>query len=311
MRPRFYHPSGRVPALTGLVLLCSLGCAGLGGFLYAWATLYGGVLLGIGLICAFPIWLVLIVKWACHLGKIRNPGLMRQFGFLLGLVAWAIQWILWIVLASYDSIASMPGQSLAKPIADLLADPAAFHQGLTTALVATDWFKEDHYMLLRYACWLCEFCLLLIPPGKTGFVHAGRPFCEALNRWATVAELPHLLAGETLLKARSYLAEHPAQLLAALTPVRGARDYYAKVTVYTGKCDSFISVVVHHLKFDGPHVTRDEHVIVEYLSVSARDLAAVLDRLSRPPRRKTKLRGKKTPRAKLKNQGQSQIVEQL
>ncbi len=109
MRSRFYQASGKVPAVTGLVLVCALLFAGIGAFLYAWATLYGGPLLAIGMICAFPFWLVLLAQWSCHLGKIRNPGVMRQFGVVIGLVGWSLQWILWIVFPPMAVSTACPG----------------------------------------------------------------------------------------------------------------------------------------------------------------------------------------------------------
>ncbi len=203
----------------------------------------------------------------------------------------------------------MPGHSLAIPVSDLVSDPDAFRQGFSVALAETEWFEEER--LLRYVSWLIELCLMLVLPSWAGFAHAGRPFCEARNRWATVTHLPHLLAGDTLLKARVHLAAHPAELLAALTPLRGALNSYANVTVYTGKFDTFISVVVHTLKFEVSRVRREEQIIVEYLRVSSRDIATLNERLSRRRQPKTKPAGKKTKRAKPKNQGQSQIAEQL
>lgn len=287
MRPHCYQASGRVPALAGPAFICSLVCAGLGAFLYAWVTLYGGMFPALCLMWAFPAWLVLVVRSACHLGRIRNPGVMRQFGLVVGFVGWTVQWTLWIVFATHDSVRSMPGQSLAIPIADLLAEPAAFHRGLSIAVAATTWRDGDWPMWFRSVSWLAELCLLLIPPAKAGFAQAGQPYCEAWNRWATVTDLPYFLAAETLVKARSYLAGHPAQLLAALIPLRRVQDSYATVTVYTGKHDSFISVVVHSLKFEAGHAMPEELVIAEQLRVSSRDISTLVTRLSDPPARKS------------------------
>jgi hypothetical protein len=295
MRSPTYQPSGSVPALTGVAFVCCLACAGLGAFQYAWVMLNGNWLLSLCFIGAFPVWLILIVKYACHMAKVRNPGLMREFGLVVGLAGWTLHWIFWILFASHDSVASMPGQSLSTAVAALLAEPQTLHRAFTNAVAVTEWFEEDPSLWLRCVWWLVECSVMVMAPSRAGFAWAGRPFCEARKQWATVDRLPYLFDGRPLLKGRAHLATHPAQLLATLSLGR-RKDCYAEVTVFTGKYDTFISVMVSALKFDGGHVRREEEVIVEYLRVSAGDLASLKERLDRPAQPRTKRAEKKTKR---------------
>lgn len=296
MQTATYQPSGRVPALTGPAFLCSCCLAAQGALFYALLTLGDWWYWSPVVAWAFAFCLALIVRAACLLAKVRNPGLMRQFGLIVGLFAWLMQWIFWIVFASYDSVRNMPGQSMVVPIADLFAGPDAFHRGLVGALTATEWSVTWDDLFVRVAAWLGELCLFLIMPSRAGFKQAGKPFCEASAQWAARTVLPQEFAGDTLLKAREYLARSPEALLAALSPLDSPRNCHAKVTLHVGKLKTFISVEVIECWSEGRRREQRHHTIVEHLGVPLRAVDHFMRRLSQASPGEPKLAGKRSKR---------------
>lgn len=280
MRPAFYQPSGRIPAQAGPAFLACLAGAGLGALPYALVSVHVPGYVNVFLTLAYAGWLSFLVDAACHLAKVRNPGFMKQFGLLVGLSGWALQWICWIVFASYDNVRSMPGQSFLIAVSELLAGPGALLEGFGVAVEATEWSVRRRDFLVRPVCWLLELSLLLSLPSQAGISRAGRPFCEATRRWAEVTRLPQRFAKEAVLGARTHLAAHPEQLLMALSPLKSERADYATVTLYSGKQDSFISVETTKPWFDRSE-GQEECMIVEYLRVPRRALDQFMERLSR------------------------------
>ncbi|SFB86282.1 hypothetical protein [Massilia yuzhufengensis] len=300
MRPVFYEPSGRVPASIALVLVCALAGAGIGALPYAWLSSgddWVFIILGAWI---FALWLAFLVKSACHLAKIRNPGVMRQFGFVVGAAGWAGQWIFWIVFVSYGPVRNMPGLSLAIPVADLLADPGTFLHALRMVLAASGWFDDAFYMLVRSMFWCCELSMLLMYPGQAGLAYAGKPFCEASGRWIPPTMLPQNFTADILPGSRTHFSGHPDQLLNALSPLKSARPCYAKVTFYTGKTGIFMSVQVTRRSFVGGQERVDEEMLVEYLRVPATDVELFMQRLSMRPQARARSRRQKAKRAAVK-----------
>jgi len=280
MHSPFYQPSGRIPVATGPVLLAAIACAGLAALPYAWMTLEWPWYVNVFATFGFAFGLAGVVHLACQVGRVRNPGLMRQFGLAVGLSGWALQWLFWIVFASYPSVDSMPGQSLRIPIADLFSDPGAFARGLGIALDATDWFEKDRHELLRYVSWFAEFLLLTSMPAAAGYGAAGKPFCEAAGQWATVTALPQQFVAGHLTGARSHFIAHPEQLLPALTVLTSPLPTHARVTLYRGKAETYISVdIVKGWTEDGGSARRSS--VLEYLRVPGRAVDAFLERVNR------------------------------
>ncbi|MCC2956214.1 hypothetical protein LK542_11370 [Massilia sp. IC2-477] len=280
MRSATYQPAGRVPVQTGLALVFSCCCGAFGAFLYAFVTLADRWCLSILLTWAFAFWLVLVVRAACLLAKVRNPGLMRQFGLVVGMSAWLVQWIFWIVLACYDGVREMPGQSIAMAITDLFSTPGALSQGFAAAGAVAGWTNHLDDQFLRAVAWLVELGMLLLMPQQAGFAQAGKPFCEASGQWVTPICLPQEFAGVTLLKAREHLVRHPEALLAALSPLNSQRNCHAKVVLYAGRAETFISVEVTEIRSDGGRAWQRHHTIVEHLRVPARAVDHFMGRLS-------------------------------
>lgn len=281
MRPAFYQPSGRIPALTVLAFLCCLGGAGLGGFLYALVSVPAPGYLNALLTLAYALWLAFLVHAACGLAKVRNPGFMKGFGLLVGLSGWAFHWVCWIVFASYDTVRSMPGQSFLLAVAELFAGPWTLLEGFGRALEATEWSEHRRHFPLRAVSWVLELSILVSLPSQAGASRAGRPFCETSQRWAELTRLPQRFAVDTVLRARTHLAAHPAQLLTALSPLTSGRSDYATVTLYSGKRDSFISVEASKTWFDRRKGGQERRMIVEYLRVPPRAIDRFMERLSR------------------------------
>ena len=301
MRPSFYQPSGRIPALAVLAFLCSLVGAGLGAFLYALASVSAPGYVNAFLTLAYALWLAFLVHAACHLAKVRNPGFMKQFGLLVGLSGWALHWMCWIVFASFDNFRSMPGPSFLVAVADLFAGPGVLLQELGAAIEATEWSEDRYDFFPRAMCWLFELSILVSLPSQAGASRAGRPFCEASQRWAGVTRLPQRFAVETLLGARQHLAAHPEQLLTALSPVKSGRSDHATVTLYSGKRDSFISVETSKKWFDRRNGGQEQRMIVEYLRVPPRALDQFMQRLSHPDGGTRHARSKKAAKRSMKN----------
>lgn len=193
MRPVFYQPSGRIPALTVLAFLCSLAGAGLGAFLCALASVPAPGYVNVLLTLAYACWLAVLVQAACHLAKVRNPGFMKQFGLLVGLSGWAFHWICWIVFASYGTGRSMAGQSFVTAVAELFSSPWALLQGFDAAVEASAWFDDEPHFLARAVCWLFELSILVSLPGQAGASRAGRPFLR-LQSCFVLSSTPYVLS---------------------------------------------------------------------------------------------------------------------
>lgn len=294
MQTATYQPSGRVPALTWLAFICACGLAAQGAVVYAVLILGKWWSCGPVFALAFAFCLALIVRAACVLAKVRNPGLMRQFGLIVGLFAWLAHWIFWIVFACYGSSWNMPGQSIAVPIADLSAGPDALHRGLAGALEATGWAASWDDRSMRVAAWFAELCVFLVMPSRAGFKQAGKPFCEASGQWSTRTVLPQKFAGDTLLKAREHLGRNHETLLAALSPLDSPRDCYAKVELYAGKFETFISVEVIEYWSEERRREQRHHTIVEHLGVPVRAVDHFMSRLSQASRSEPRLAGRRS-----------------
>jgi hypothetical protein len=299
MRPAFYQPSGRIPALTVLAFLCALAGAGAGAFLYALASVPAPGYVNVFLTLVYALWLAFLVHAACYLAKVRNPGFMKLFGLLVGLSGWALHWMCWIVFASYENVRSMPGPSFLMAVADLFAGPGALLQELGAAIEATEWSERKHDFFPRAVCWLFELSILLSLPSQAGASRAGRPFCEATQRWAVVTRLEQRFAVEAVLGARRHLAAHPEQLLKALSPLTSERSDDASVTLYAGKRDSFISVETSKNWFDRRN-GQEQGLIVEYLRVPRRALDQFVERLSHPDAGTRQARSKRAAKRSLK-----------
>jgi hypothetical protein len=280
MGSAFYQPSGRIPALTVVALLCSLALAALCAYLYAWASARAPWFLGSLLVWPFAFWLGFVVRTACILAKVRHPALMREFGLVVGLAGWLSQWICWIAFASYDSVRSMPGQSLLVPLTDMFADPLALFDAIRVALGTTEWGEDIDYDILRCFGWLCELCLLQVIPSLAGEGQAAKPFCESSNRWADVHRLPVNFAADHLRGAREYLVANPAQFLSGLSVAKSALRRYATVTLYSGKHETFLSLEVTDTWSDGYRKRHRKEVLAEYVRVPSKAVDGLLNRVS-------------------------------
>ena len=281
MRPAFYQPSGRIPVLTVVALLCSLALAAPGAYLYAWASARAPSLLGAVLVWPFAFWLGFVVRTACLLAKVRHPALMKEFGLVVGLAGWVLQWLCWIAFASYDSVRGMPGQSILLPVSDLFADPVALFDGLRVALGMTGWGEDLDQDILRGVGWFFELCLLQAAPSLAGASQASKPFCEASNRWADVRRLPVKFSARHLRGAREYLVANPVGFLSCPSVANSTFPRYATVTLYTGGHETFLSIEITDTWSDGRRKRQRTELLAEYVRVPGKAVQGLLERASR------------------------------
>lgn len=135
-------------------------------------------------------------------------------------------------------------------------------------------------------------------PSQAGAARAGRPFCEASQRWAEMTRLPQRFEVETVLGARTHLASRPEQLLMALSPLKSEQGNFATVKVYSGRLDTFISIEAAKRWFDGRNGGLEQRMIVEYLRVPAGALDRFMERLSRREHGSARDAGTKHARSK-------------
>lgn len=270
VHPEYYKPSGRVPAITALVLVGSFVPAMLGALVYAWVGARAHWSLAVFTVWAFAGWLACIVRTACRLAKVRRPSLMKECGVVVALLAWVGQWIFWIVFVSYPDLHSMPGGSMMTPLADLLAYPRALFDGFGIALEASEWGDDPDEALLRSVGWLGEIAILVLVASAAGRKRAGQPFCEVANCWAKRVRLPCRFAAEQVMRSRAKLIANPDQLVAAMAPATVGRYRYAMVTLYSIKRQTFLSIDLVDTLSNGRRRIRRKQNRIQYLRISSR-----------------------------------------
>ncbi|VXA93589.1 hypothetical protein [Massilia sp. 9I] len=267
MRPTYYKPSGRTPLLIVPAFLGSLVLAIMGAFAYAWVNAPMHWSLSIITVWMFAGWLACVAKIACRLAKVRNPELMKEIGRAIGLIGWSAQWIFWIVLVSRPGVSDMPAGPMLVTLANLVSESGTIVEGFMEALDAGEWYEDPDAALLRSIGWILEPVILAMGASGAGRKQAGKPFCEASNRWARTARLRCRLAAEQVMRAPARLLADPEKLLAAMSSKLG-RYRYASVTLYRMHKGLFVSIDLVDTMEDGRRHFRLKRNRVKYLSIS-------------------------------------------
>ncbi len=212
-----YEHSGKAP--LGGVVMTLIGAsiaAGILGAVYA-ALIYWipFVFLLFILTVGLGILLGVVSGSLATLGKIRHNGVTTQLAFVASLVAYYVQWVVWMDL--------MTGETFLKPAELWIMMNRIAETGAWTLF---DWTPQGFAL---WAIWGIEGAII-VGMGTLG-AHAATdvPFCETTNQWTT----------ENTLGTRFHVVDpqqtidSPSALLGLLQPEHGTTGAFTEVTVFT------------------------------------------------------------------------------
>ncbi len=284
----YYRPSLRFPfagvrtvVLAGIAAMLSAWC-------YALATTAFARPVNPFVTAAMALWLVMLMRWAAAKGKIRHPAWMGWVAAAVGLLAWYVQWVAWIVLGErfLHTGASSLGAAL-----DLFRHPDL------VASVALDILREKESIFGKAASillWTAELLAFVLPPKSSAAERARLPFCEDTQEWTLEIRVPsHFAFIDDPDAFKRRLEADPALLADILGPtIEPDAPRFAELTFYRcGRNASFVTItnLVEMAAKDAPlprearfenaeHFAQVDEPVVELLRFPVSDPDAVLRR---------------------------------
>lgn len=255
MSSPYYRPSGQAP-MRGkcTVALFAAGTLPMA-WLYGWATSWANPLLNPFIAVLMASCLAMLVKGAAAAGKIRHPRWMGRAGATVGLLAWYLQWAIWLAHREQVSLQPYAPGALAESVVQLTTHPwemlAAGRRIVTnsTALAAS----------VSLLFWVVELGLYLLPPAFAGAARSRAPFCEATQRWARMVDVGVQFAFVAHPEeVRRRLERNPKELVSVLVPCAHDAPMHAELTLY--QCpgaDSFATLTNWIMAPSGGEEQRD------------------------------------------------------
>lgn len=284
----YYRPSLRFPfagvravVLAGMAAMLSAWC-------YALATTAFAAAVNPFVTAAMALWLSMLMRWAAAKGKVRHPVRMGRAAAAVGLLAWYVQWVAWIILG--ERFLRTGASSLGAAL-DLFLRPDL------VASVALDILREKQSTFGRAVSillWTIELLAFVLPPKSSAAERARMPFCEDTQEWATEIRVPSRFAFIEEPEAfKRRLEADPAALADILGPViEPDTPRFAELTFYRcGGSASFVTIgnFVEMAAKDAPlpreaklgnaeHFAQVDEPVVELLRFPIREPDLVLER---------------------------------
>ena len=233
----YYQPSGKVgPRAWWTALGYGLAVVP-GAWLYAWVTMRAPACVNVVAMLLLGLWIAVVVDLIALKAKIRSRAWIMRCAVVLALVAWYVQWAVWIALDFH------PAGAVLRAAAGMAIHPAVLLAAAAHVAAHNAWGLAPMPMV---AVWLVEaYALVQIAPGL-GLVRVAQPFCDVSGTWAEVVTVPRKFAVIAQPDAVALLLEQvPEQLVSVLAAWPAAAPHYAELRLFVCRGGALYVTIVN------------------------------------------------------------------